>query len=246
MTIHAPSLAIGAAIAAVAIIGIFYVMEGISNETTFTVSDIKKSDAEKEQEALREESQQAITMSVLYDNSSPYLGNPDAPITIIEFGDYQCFFCNKFFHDTEDLIYENYIKTGKAKMIFKDFTIIGQDSITAAHAAHCANEQEMFWEYHDMLYNKWDGENNGWASEDNQYKFAQEVGLDESNFKECMSSGKYYSLIGASSEDARKLGLTGTPGFFIVGENGRIVRVPGAQPYEVFVNVLESPELKNN
>ncbi|MEM3090048.1 MAG: DsbA family protein [Candidatus Nitrosotenuis sp.] len=246
MTVHAPSLAIGAAIAAVAIIGIFYVMEEMANEAVFTTSNIEQSEAEKEQDTLRQESPQAITMSVLYDNGSPYLGNPDAPITIVEFGDYQCFFCNKFFHDTEGMIYDNYIKTGKAKMIFKDFTIIGQDSVTAAHAAHCAGEQEMFWEYHDMLYNNWDGENNGWASEENQYKFAQKVGLDESAFKECMASGKFYSLIEASSEDARKLGLTGTPGFFIIGENNRIVRIPGAQPYEVFVNVLESPELKSN
>ncbi len=243
--IHAPSLGIGAAIAAVAIIGVFFAINS-SSETIFKTEDIKVSDAEKEQESMQEENPQQVSMSVFFDNASPYLGSEDAPITIVEFGDYQCFYCNKFFHDTEDQIVENYIKTGKVKMIFKDFTIIGQDSIVAAHAAHCANEQGKFWEYHDTLYNKWNGENNGWASLENQVKFAQEVGLDVAKFSECMSSEKYTQQIQASSSDAQSLGLSGTPGFFVIGPNNKIVKIPGAQPYDVFVNILESDQLKAN
>lgn len=243
--IHAPSLGIGAAIAAVAIIGAFFAMN-FSTETIFKTEDIKVSEAEKEQESIQAENSQQVNLSVFFENASPYLGNADAPITIVEFGDYQCFYCNKFFHDTEDQIYENYIKTGKAKMIFKDFTIIGQDSVVAAHAAQCANEQGKFWEYHDTLYNNWDGENNGWASAENQLTFAQGVGLDTAKFSECMSSEKYTQQIKASSNDAQSLGLSGTPGFFVIGPNNKIVKIPGAQPYDVFVNILESDQLKSN
>ena len=75
---------------------------------------------------------------------SPILGDPNAPITLVEFGDYQCHFCNVHFHNTEHSLLENYISTGKVKMIFKDFTIIGPDSINAAHGAHCADDQGKF------------------------------------------------------------------------------------------------------
>lgn len=246
--IHAPSLGIGAAISAVVIIGIFLAIGNVSTSTVFKTGDIEQSEAERQQESVlaAEESPQAVKLSMFSDNASPYLGDPNAPITIVEFGDYQCFYCNRFFHDTEGQIYENYIKTGKAKMVFNDFTIIGPDSVVAAHAAHCAEEQGKFWEYHDTLYNNWNGENNGWASSDNQLKFAQDVGLDMGEFSDCMSSGKYNQRIQASTNDAQTLGLTGTPGFFIIGPNNKVVRVPGAQPYDVFVNVLESDEFKSN
>lgn len=246
MNIHAPSLAIGAGIAAIAIIGTFYAMSA-NIWTPFSVEDIKQSEHENAKPAqVENENPQTISLSMLTENASPLLGDPSAPITIIEFGDYQCFFCNKFFHETENQILDNYIKTGKVKMLFKDFTIIGQDSVTAAHAAHCAGEQGKFWEYHDTLYNNWTGENNGWASPENQLKFANDLGLDMEAFTECASSGRYMKMIQAGAEDAKTVGFTGTPGFIIVGVNNKIVKIPGAQPYDVFVKVLDSEELQNN
>lgn len=243
--IHAPSLGIGAGISAAIILGVFFVIGGpISNpisDTAFKTKDIKPADTD----IVQEQAPQQVSMSVFADNSSPVLGDPNAPITIVEFGDYQCFYCNKFFHETEDQINENYIKTGKAKLIFKDFTIIGADSVVAAHAAHCADEQGKFWEYHDTLYKHWNGENNGWASADNQLNFVKELGLDSSKFTECMASEKYKQKIQSSTNDAKTLGLTGTPAFFVIGPNNKIVKVPGAQPYDVFVKVLESDELKS-
>ncbi len=246
LNIHIPSLAIGVAIAAIAIIGVFYAMSA-NGGTPFSVSDIKQSEHENAKPVLTEnDTPQTISLSVLTENASPVLGDASAPITIVEFGDYQCFFCNKFFHDTENSIVENYIKTGKVKMLFKDFTIIGQDSVVAAHASHCAGEQGKFWEYHDVLYNHWTGENNGWASSDNQLKFAKDLGLDVEKFTECNSSEKYMKMIQTSAKDAKTLGLTGTPGFIVIGANNKIVKIPGAQPYEVFVKVLDSKELQNN
>ncbi|MBM3904556.1 MAG: protein-disulfide isomerase [Thaumarchaeota archaeon] len=241
--IHAPSLGIGAGIAAAVIIGALFVMNVQIPETGFKTEDIK--DAERDQ-ILQEQPPQQVQMSIFSDNASPILGDPNAPITIVEFGDYQCFYCNKFFHDTEHQIFDNYIKTGKAKLIFKDFTIIGPDSVVAAHAAHCADEQGKFWEYHDTLYNNWNGENNGWASSQNQLKFAKQLELDEAKFTECMNSEKYIAKIQTSSEDAKTLGLTGTPAFFVIGPNSKIVKIPGAQPYDVFANILDSDEIIAN
>ena len=230
--LHGPSLGIGAGIAAVSIIVAFFAMNMIDSNPELQF---------EENNPNQEISNAAL--AVFTANGSPYLGDENAPITLVEFGDYQCFFCNKFFHDTESSIVTNYVNTGKVKIIFKDFTIIGPDSISAANGAHCAEDQEKFWEYHDELYNNWAGENNGWASTDNLIKFAQNVGLNEDEFIQCMNDEKYQQRISASSNDARNLGITGTPAFFIIGPDNQITRIPGAQPYEVFSELFEE-ELK--
>jgi len=126
------------------------------------------------------------------------------------------------------------------KIIFKDYTIIGPDSITAAHASHCANDQEKFWEYHDMLYNNWTGENNGWASSENLLRFAQDVGLDVDEFTECMKNETHKKTIAASVKDAKTLELGGTPAFFVIGIDNKITKIPGAQPYSVFKKIFDS------
>ena len=135
---------------------------------------------------------------------------------------------------------KNYVETGKVKIIFKDFTIIGPDSVNAAHAAHCADDQGLFWEYHDTLYNNWTGENNGWASSENLLRFAQKIGLNIDEFSQCMIDAIHEGIVLASNEDAKTLGLTGTPGFFVIGPDNTITKISGAQPYEVFQKVFET------
>ena len=184
--------------------------------------------------------QSQLTWSVLLDNGSPVLGNPNANVTLVEFGDYQCHFCHRFFHDTEHKLIENYVDTGKVRMIFKDYTIIGPDSVNAAHASKCAQEQNQFWEYHDILYSNWGGENNGWASMDNLLLFAREINMNESQWEQCMMEKRYQNIITTSNEDAKKLGLGGTPAFFIIGPENKITQVAGAQPYEVFEKIFDS------
>lgn len=183
---------------------------------------------------------QKVTLDIITDNSSPLLGSKDATITMVEFGDYQCFYCHKFFNNTESNIVKNYIDTGKVKMVFKDFTIIGQDSVSAANAAHCAQEQGKFWEYHDILYNNWSGENTGWASATNLAQFAKQVGLIQDQFNQCMTQAKYMAVVRGSVSDANTLGLTGTPDFFIIGPDNSVTKVVGAQPYEVFDEIFKS------
>lgn len=229
--LHGPSLGIGAGIASVVIIAAFLGFEAVTDQPELVIEPAP---------AIQEAGPPKITMSTFLDNGSPILGNPNAPVTLVEFGDYQCHFCNVFFHSTEDSILKNYIETGKVRMIFKDFNIIGPDSVNASHGAHCANDQGLFWEYHDILYTNWTGENNGWASSENLGRFAQEVGLDMDKWTECMVGANHSQTILASNNDAKSLELTGTPAFFIIGPDGKTTRVFGAQPFEVFENVFET------
>ena len=229
--IHAPSLAIGAGIASVAIIAVFLAFGTFNDKPELAVQPTP---------TIQETGPAKITSATFMENGSPILGDPNAPITVVEFGDYQCFFCNKFFHETEDSILKNYIETGKVKVILKDFTIIGADSITAANAAHCASDQGKFWEYHDTLYNHWTGENNGWASSDNLLQFAGDLGLDMDEFSKCMTDSKHAKSIANSNQDAKDLGLTGTPAFFIISPDNKVTKIGGAQPYDVFEKIFNS------
>jgi len=165
------------------------------------------------------------TIASFYDNASPILGDLNAPLTMIEFGDYQCTFCKKFFDETEESILTNYVETGKVKMLFKDFIVVNEDSVNAASAAHCANDQKMFWQYHSTLYNNWDGEGTGWASSEQLHQFASTLGLDMDN---------------SSHADGRTLGVDATPTFFIIDQNNKVLKITGAQRYDVFQEVFDS------
>jgi protein-disulfide isomerase len=231
MLIHGPSLVIGASITSVSIIIVFLAFNVVNDEPELIIIP-----APSTQELISSN----VIPSTFMANGSPILGDPDAPVTLIEFGDYQCHFCNVHFHNTEHSLLENYINTGKVKMIFKDFTIIGPDSVNAAHGAHCADDQKKFWQYHDILYNNWTGENNGWASSDNLLRFAHDIELDIDQWSDCMIDEKYSQIISNSSKDARDLGITGTPAFFVIGPDNKITKISGAQPYENFKRIFDS------
>jgi len=230
MNIHGPSLGIGAGISVISILAAFFAMNAlVVSDQPLVLVETNDRDVEAER----------FSGAVLTANGSPYLGDKNAPITLVEFGDYQCFFCNKFFHDTENGILENYVKTGKVKIIFKDYTIIGPDSITAALGANCAGDQGKFWEFHDILYNNWNGENNGWAAREKIIGFANDAKLDVDKFTECLDEKHHQPKIDASNSDARKLGLTGTPAFFIISNN-QVIPIQGAQPFEVFQRIFDA------
>jgi protein-disulfide isomerase len=135
---------------------------------------------------------------------------------------------------------KNYVETNKVKILFKDMIVTpGEDSIHAAHAAHCAQDQGMFWEYHYILYNNWEGENTGWITLSILKEFAQNIGLDMNEFSKCMSDSKWIELINASGQDARVLGITGTPSFFLIVPENEIVKIHGAQPYSTFKQTFD-------
>jgi len=232
--LHMPSIALGAGIAiSCLVLGIFlgnFIDEKDSQPLieSPTITNI-------------EELQNAQKLAALVENGSPILGNIDAPLTLVEFGDYQCSFCKKHFVQTHDLIMKNYVATGNVKILFKDMIVTpGEDSINAAHATHCAKDQGMFWKYHYMLYNNWKGENTGWVTDDSLNKFASNIDLDMNEFSKCMSEKKWMNLIRASIEDANTMGITGTPSFFLIGSENEIIKIHGAQPYDTFKRTIDS------
>ena len=171
---------------------------------------------------------------------SPILGDPLAPITIVEFGDYQCHQCYNWFHDTKPMITRDYIDTGKANLVFVDFAFLGRDSPKAAQATYCADDQNMYWEYHNSLYTFQESKiDNGWASSERLKSFAFNLNLDMTLFDECLDSEKYSKRVQYNSQQARDNGVRGTPGFFIVGPDGQ-EQLGGAQPFSVFKRILDS------
>ncbi len=171
---------------------------------------------------------------------SPILGSASAPITIIEFGDYQCEQCYKWYHNTKDSIVQNYIETGKANLIFVDLAFLGRDSPKAAAASYCAEEQGKYWEYHDLLYNFQEGVDSGWANSERLKAFAFDLKLDKELFDSCVDSGKFTKRVQFNTNEAKKQGATGTPTFIIVNSEGEQQKLVGAQPYSVFQKVLDS------
>jgi protein-disulfide isomerase len=158
------------------------------------------------------------------------LGDPNAKVTIIEYGDYECGFCERFYKQTEPLIRKNYIETGKAKMIYRDFPLPGHAAaIPAALAANCAKDQGKFWLYHDELFNNYANLNNL-----DYVKLAENLKLNKEEFKTCFENKKYLGEIQKNYEEGKLIGVNGTPSFFINGK-----QIIGAQPYEAFEKIIE-------
>lgn len=165
------------------------------------------------------------------------LGNPDAKVTLIEFSDFQCSFCGKFFTEVEPLLRKEYIETGKVRMIYKDFAFLGPESSAAGEAAECAKDQGKYWEYHDALFNKEvaDGlENNGNLSSSALKALASDIGLDRGQFDSCVDSRKYKSEVEKDYKDGQAIGVRATPTLFINGQ-----KIEGALPYDIFKEIIE-------
>lgn len=185
------------------------------------------------------DTQNDFTVQQLLDIGSPPHGSVLAPITIIEFGDYQCTFCYKFHQSSLGTLTEEYIKSGKARLVFVDFALNGEDSILAAEAAHCANEQGKFWKYHDQLYNNWSGERTGWINKQSLIEFAHNAELNLEIFSECLDSGKYRQQVIDTYDFGQKIGINATPSFLIIAGD-KIVKITGNQPIDVFRKTLDS------
>jgi len=183
------------------------------------------------------EKESLLTMEKLVENGSPILGNPNAPITILEWGDYQCTFCFRFHQTTLKIIYEEYIETGTVNLVFKDFPLNGPDSVLAAEAAHCANDQDKYWLYHDELYTNWAGERTGWITDDSLDTFAKAVEIDIEKFNSCLSVHKYRQKVLDSEQFAIEVGIDATPSFFVFNDE-KIIKITGNQPIDVFRKVI--------
>jgi len=185
-----------------------------------------------------EKESKIFTASKLIENGSPIIGEPNAPITILEWGDYQCTFCYKFHQNTLDIIKENFIESGKVNLVFKDFPLNGPDSLLAAEAAYCAEDQGKYWEYHDELYENWGGEKTGWITRDSLDRFANSVNLDLIKFNECLNNHKYQDRVKTLHEFGKELGIDATPSFLIFNDQ-KIIKIRGNQPLEVFLKTFD-------
>ncbi|MBI5742779.1 MAG: DsbA family protein [Candidatus Niyogibacteria bacterium] len=163
------------------------------------------------------------------------LGNPSAPVTIIEYADFQCPFCGRFESTTVGQLKEKYVKTGQAKIIYRDFAFLGPESVESAEAARCANEQGKFWDFHDYLYAHQNGENQGAFAAMNLKKFAGALKLDQAKFDSCLDDHKYKSAVEASLKTGQALGVTGTPTTFVNGQE-----IVGAQPIAQFEALIKA------
>ena len=192
---------------------------------------------------VQQEQQPSQPVRISFDDD-PIRGDPNAPITILEFSDFQCPFCARFHTQTLPLLLEEYIDEGKVNLIYRDFPIqsIHPNALAAAVAAECANEQEKYWEYHDTLFEK----QNAWAKLDSDSaistfsQYATDVGLDQSQFDSCLESGKYLEEVQKDLNDGRTYDITGTPGFFIGNEDIGFVKVNGAQPFDSFKKIIDA------
>ena len=171
-------------------------------------------------------------------SGSTILGDPYAEISIVEFGDYQCTFCYKFHKDTMKEIVEKYVKNGSVNFAYKDFPLNGEDSILASEASYCAQQQDQFWEYHDKIYDNWEGENTGWITNNALLGFARDLGLDLKEFNSCMSNSTFRQKVLDNEEFAKRIEIDATPSFLIFNEN-EMYRIIGAQPFEKFEQALQ-------
>jgi len=178
-----------------------------------------------------------FTKDKLLKNSPPIIGDKTAKITILEFGDYQCTFCHKFHQQTFGDIKKSYIDTGKVNFTYKDLPVNGMASVLAAEASFCAEDQNKYWEYHNMLFDNWAGERTGWVTENSLLDFAKKANLDIEQFAECVQNHKYNQKVIENEKFAKSVGINATPSFLIFNDD-KLVRIIGAQQFEKFEDAI--------
>lgn len=176
-------------------------------------------------------------------DDDPFLGSESAPVTLVEFSDYQCPFCKRHVDQTFDQIKSNYIDTGKVQYVYRDFPLgFHAAAGPAAQAANCAREQggdETYFNMHTKIFSS----QNALATADLSTLFsgfASDLGLNVGSFDSCYSSGKYASEVDKDYNDGAQFGVSGTPGFVLISSDGSKKVISGAQPYSVFKSEIDA------
>jgi protein-disulfide isomerase len=192
-----------------------------------------------------------LSLSTLMSQGSPLLGNPTAPVTIIDFSDFQCYLCARYVKSTEPLINQTYIQSGKVALVFKHLPNRGFDSLGASLAAQCTNDQGKFWQFHQLLYKNQKPIDSGWVSSDNLKELASKIsGLNIQHFEECLKNEKYKGFVESDLALASSFGFQDTPSFIIVnskdGSNPQVLK--GAHPFPSFKAIIDKKliEVENN
>lgn len=172
--------------------------------------------------------------------SIPPLGTDDAPLTLVEFSDYQCPFCARHAQQTAPQIIKEFVDTHKVRYVFRDLPIesIHPQAVKIAEAARCAGEQDKYWEMHDQIFANQRG-----LQVEKLSEHAQTIGIDAEPFQACLDSGKYTEAVRKDIEDGGKLGIRGTPSFVLGVSDGSQLKntliIRGAQPYAIFKEEIE-------
>ncbi|HEU4514273.1 MAG TPA: thioredoxin domain-containing protein [Nocardioidaceae bacterium] len=162
------------------------------------------------------------------------LGEPDAPVVMINYSEFQCPFCGKFARDTEPTLVEEFVEDGTLRIEWRDFPYLGPESTTAAQAGRAAGAQGKFWEFHDAMFADQQPPNSGNLTEEYLVGVAEQIGLDTKKFRKDMSSAWAADAVAKDFDEGQQIGVTGTPAFLV---NGRPIM--GAQPTDVFVDAIE-------
>ncbi|HNA54008.1 MAG TPA: thioredoxin domain-containing protein [Anaerolineales bacterium] len=180
------------------------------------------------------------------------MGDPNAPVKLVEYSDYQCPFCERFASETEARLVEAYVSTGKLYFTYRSAGNWVSDNIRggktesedAAKAAYCAGDQNLYWEMHDMLFANVLGEDVDSFTDRRLAAIAEQTGVDMTQFNECYSSGKFDDQVFQDGKDALTAGVRGTPGFVLsyVNASGEEVTqlIEGAQPFDVFAQAIDA------
>jgi len=217
---------------------------GLKSSQSGQKAEIPGTDSQPSGQKQQNENQLA-TVSI---DDDAFLGDKDtAKVAIVEFSDYECPYCKKFRDQTFDQIKTNFIDTGKAILVYRDLPLSFHEPAASreALAAECAKDQkgnEAYFQYHDQIYKTTQGNGAG-IEDDKLIEIADNIGLNQTQFEECLSSNKFGSEIKKDASDAAKLGINGTPGFVIgkLDADGNVkgVIVSGAQPYSVFSDIIQ-------
>ena len=228
------------------------VLPAEGGDNTAEIKSLKKEVADLRQEvnglrALLERLIQAMPRGSKKDSikktgikGDPFMGNVDAPLVLVEFSDYECPFCARFFRDTMPKIKKDYVNTGKLKYVFKDFPLsFHKKAFKAAEAAHCAGEKGKFWEMHDQIF-----ANQQRMAITDLIGYAKNLGLNSKKFKKCLDDDRYAEGIKKDMAIGSSNRIDGTPSFILGRENknGEVTgnMVTGALPYDVFKNAIET------
>ena len=168
------------------------------------------------------------------------LGDPKTNVTFIEYADYQCPFCERFFTTVEPTIIKNYVNTRKINFVYRDYAFLGPESTKAAEAAECASDQGKFWEYHDYLFSHQGQENGGSFADSKLEGFAKSLGLNTTTFNSCLDSGKYAEQISTSTSNGTKAGVQGTPKGYILKDGKIVATMDGAEPLGTVISKIDA------
>ena len=227
------------------IVGIVLFSLGYFVGNTLPVTNVGTELQSKDTAAIQQtdSSKQKSADSVNFDIPpfAKFRGSDSAKINLVEFGDYQCPFCKRFFDQTEPQLMTEYVDAEKAKFYFLDVSIVGDDSLTLGQGSWCADEQGKYYEYHDYMYSTQGQENSGWGTPDKVKDLVRNIpGLNVEKFSECLDSKKYESRNQQLTKFSNQLGLTGTPTMFVGNSETGYTKITGAQPYSSFKQVIDT------